>query len=191
MDPRTKNIWFSSNSLTSYFSEYKKALTQALDSILQEEMEKAYQIMVSVAKNGGTFFVAGNGGSSAIADHLCCDWTKGTYGEGLLPLRTVSMGSNSSLMTAIANDFGYDEVFSRHLKMSAKPSDGLFVISSSGNSPNIVNALKIAQEMKIPSIALTGFSGGKAREMATAKVPCGDTQTTLLLKIAIKRLCRP
>lgn len=169
-DPRTKNIWFNSTSLNTYFSDYKKALSQAMETIPQNEMEKAYKVMVEVAKRGGTFFVAGNGGSAAIADHLCCDWTKGTYGENLLPLRTLSLGSNAALMTAIGNDFGYDEVFSRHLKMMAKPTDALFVISSSGNSPNIVNAIKVAQEISIPSIALTGFAGGKARDLATVKI---------------------
>lgn len=169
-DPRTKNTWFNSSSMGAYFSDYKKALTQALDSISSADVEKAHKLMVEVAKRGGTFFVAGNGGSAAIAEHLCCDWSKGTYGENLLPLRTASMVSNAAIATAIGNDFGYEQIFSFHLKMMAKPGDGLFVISSSGNSPNIVHALKVAQEMGLPSISLTGFGGGKAKEMATANI---------------------
>lgn len=152
--------------MADYFSEYKKALFTALESISTEQMAKAHDLMRKTASLNGTFFVAGNGGSAAIAEHLCCDWTKGTYAPERLPLRTQSLGSNGAIMSALANDFGYDFVFSRQLEMLAKTNDALFVISSSGNSPNIVKALEVAKKMGLPSIALTGFSGGKAKELA-------------------------
>lgn len=169
-DPRNNNIWFNKTSLSSYFSDYKNSLELALNTIKTEELDKAYDLMKTIASKGGTFFVAGNGGSAAIAEHLCCDWTKGTFESRRFSLRTHSLTSNSAMMTAIGNDFGYEFIFGRQLEMLAKSTDALFVISSSGNSSNIIRALEIANKIGLPSIALTGFSGGKAKELATVKL---------------------
>jgi D-sedoheptulose 7-phosphate isomerase len=169
-DPRINNTWFNENSLTEYFTDYKKNLATALESLNVAELEKAHQLMRDVVKRSGTFFIAGNGGSAGIADHLCCDWTKGTFVEGKIRLKTHSLGANVPLLTAVANDFGYDEVFARQIKMLAHPTDALLVISSSGNSPNIVKAIEQAQQMGLKTIALTGFSGGLSREKADIKL---------------------
>jgi phosphoheptose isomerase len=105
-------------------------------------------------------FVAGNGGSAAIADHLCCDWTKGTHAANLVPLRTHSLVSNVALLTAVANDFGYDDAFARQLEMLGVAGDVVLLISSSGNSPNVLAAADRAKALGITTIGLTGFSGG-------------------------------
>jgi len=165
-DPRVNNVWFNASSMETYFSDYKKNLNQALATVQAADLEKAYQVMKKVVDANGTFFVAGNGGSNAIADHLSCDWTKGTYVAGKNPLRTLSLMANGPLFTAAANDFGYDRAMAYLLEIQARPTDALLVISSSGNSPNILEAMKTAQQKGLPVIALTGFKGGKAKEMA-------------------------
>ena len=165
-DPRTKNQWFNSSSMTAYFKDYKSGLQQALDTVSNEQLEATSSLMQTVAARKGVFFIAGNGGSAAIAEHLCCDWTKGTYSGGENTLRTHSLVSKSALMTALANDFGYDEVFAHQLEMQATEKDALFVISSSGNSANIIRAIEVAKKLSLPVIALTGFSGGEAKAMA-------------------------
>lgn len=165
-DPRVNNVWFNANSMETYFSDYKKNLNQALATVTTTELDKAYQVMKKVTEANGTFFIAGNGGSNAIADHLSCDWTKGTYVPGKNPLRTLSLLANGPLLTAAANDFGYDRAMAYLLEIQARPTDALLVISSSGNSPNIIEAMKMAKQKGLPTIALTGFKGGKAKEIA-------------------------
>jgi D-sedoheptulose 7-phosphate isomerase len=165
-DPRVNNVWFNASSMDTYFSDYKKNLNQALETVKSSELEKAFQVMKKVTQANGTFFICGNGGSNAIADHLSCDWTKGTYVAGKNPLRTQSLMANGPLFTAAANDFGYDRALAYLLEIQARPTDGLLVISSSGNSPNIIEAMNVAKAKGLPVIALTGFKGGKAKELA-------------------------
>lgn len=169
-DPRKHNVWFDPSSLKNYFSDYKKALNLALSEVNENELEKAFDVMKKVAAKEGTFFVCGNGGSAAIADHLCCDWTKGTFVDGHHRLRTYSLNSNSALMTAMANDFGADEIFAYQLKILARSQDALIVISSSGNSPNVIKAIETAKKINLPTIAFTGFTGGKAKDMVDASL---------------------
>ena len=110
---------------------------------------------------GGTLFVAGNGGSAAIAEHLMCDFMKGAG------LKVISLCSNVSLLTALANDIEYAEIFRAKLKMFGScQRDCLFLISSSGNSPNVINAAKYAEEISMSVIGLTGFSGGELRSLS-------------------------
>ena len=101
-DPRSNNVWFNTSSLKEYFTDYKKNLAIAVESVDSGEMDKAYAVMKRISDGGGTFFVCGNGGSNAVADHLCCDWTKGTYTEKTQTLRTMSLNANGPLFTAAA-----------------------------------------------------------------------------------------
>lgn len=169
-DPRKNNVWFDPSSVKNYFSDYKKALNQALAEVNEAELEKAFDLMKKVAAQDGTFFVCGNGGSAAVADHLCCDWTKGTFMEGEHRLRTYSLNANSAMMTATANDFGGDEVFAYQLKILSRSNDALIVISSSGNSPNIIKAIEMAKKLGLPTIGFTGFTGGKAKDIVDASL---------------------
>lgn len=136
---------------------------RALDPVL---LARACEVIEDVAATGGRIFAIGNGGSAAIAEHLSCDWTKGTHVGHSPTIDTQSLASNTALYSAIANDFGFESVFSHQLAMIAKPQDALVAISSSGNSANIIAACAVARERGLPVIGLTGFSGGKLREVA-------------------------
>ena len=105
-------------------------------------------------------WVAGNGGSAAIADHLLCDWVKGTFTPFEMPIHVHSLVSDTALLTACANDFGYDASFSRQIEMQAQPGDVLICISASGNSANILAALRMASSVVLKTFDLTGFEGG-------------------------------
>ena len=108
----------------------------------------------------------GNGGSAAIADHLCADLTKGTYFENNPPLRVTALVSNISLYTATANDFGFENVFIKQIQFYAEKDDVLIAISSSGNSKNICDAVSYAKTKGLITIGLSGFNGGKLRKNA-------------------------
>ena len=118
-----------------------------------------------IFKSKNKIAIIGNGGSAAIASHFAVDLIKSGNIRSS-PIKAFSLTDNSALLTATANDYKYDEVFSWQLKEIANPGDLLFAISSSGNSTNILNAIQCAKELNVHSISLTGFDGGKAAAMA-------------------------
>lgn len=151
---------------TQYFDEWARA-SKSIDPY---QFQMAAGILIDAYVGGASVYSCGNGGSAAVADHLQCDHTKGVRtGTDLAP-RVVSLCSNVDLVTAIANDFGYEEVFAYQLRAHGKPGDVLLAISSSGRSPNIVRAMAWACEHDMRTIAFTGFDGGPVRELAEAAV---------------------
>ncbi len=170
VDPRFRNQWEFRNNIGDFFSDYRKMLNQALDTVSTEILQSAHDTLATIAQNKGVVFTAGNGGSAAIANHLCCDWSKGTFIEGKFRLKTQSLCANSELMTAMANDFGIEQMFSRQLKILAEPNDAVILISSSGNSPNIIRTAEEAKRLGLPVIGFTGFTGGKLKEMADVSI---------------------
>ena len=115
-------------------------------------------------------FSCGNGGSASIANHMQCDHVKGVRTTTDLTPRVVSLSANIELLTAIANDLGYEDVFAYQLQSQSAPGDVLIAVSSSGRSPNIVRALTWAREHGLRTIALTGFDGGDARAVADVAI---------------------
>lgn len=154
---------------TGYFSE----LARAAASVDPVELERAANVLLQAYLEGATVFSCGNGGSAAIANHLQCDHAKGVRtGTDLTP-KVISLSSNIELMTAIANDIGYEEVFRYQLESQAKRGDVLLAISSSGRSPNITGAIDWARQHGVHTIAVTGFEGGDARRTADIALHVG------------------
>lgn len=120
--------------------------------------------------SGRQVFLCGNGGSAGNAVHLANDFLYGiskTAGSGL---RVTALPANGSVMTCLANDEGYDRIFSLQLAVLARPDDVLIVLSGSGNSPNILRALEQAKTMGLRSYAILGYSGGEAKTMADCAI---------------------
>ena len=115
-------------------------------------------------------FSCGNGGSASIANHVQCDHVKNVRTTTDLTPRVLSLSTNVELLTAIANDMGYENVFSYQLQSQAGPGDVLMAVSSSGRSPNIVQALTWARDHGLRTIAITGFDGRPARAVAEVSV---------------------
>jgi D-sedoheptulose 7-phosphate isomerase len=137
----------------------------ALESLDRTSFELLSAALAAVWDAGGQVLLCGNGGSAANALHLANDFIYGLdpAGKGLA---AHALPSNASVMTCLANDAGYDQVFSRQVRVLGRPGDLLLVLSGSGNSPNILRALESAREMGIRSAAILGFSGGKAKQLA-------------------------
>jgi D-sedoheptulose 7-phosphate isomerase len=165
-DPRRLNRQFSLESIEAHVKGYTETLSSALISVDWRLLELAVSEIESVRNRGARIWVAGNGGSAAIADHLLCDWVKGTFSASQAPIHVHSLVSNVALLTACANDFGYEVSFERQIEMQAQPGDMLVCISSSGNSPNILAALRKASSLGLKTVALTGFSGGESASLA-------------------------
>lgn len=167
-DPRYLNQNFSNESVGSYLLEYSRNLQKALESVSREALDGAARLLFKARQGGHRIFVAGNGGSAAISEHLGCDWQKGVHLPGKSCLKVHCLSANSALLTAIANDFGYDKVFSFQLEMAdLNPTDLVVLISSSGNSENILKAAEWARSKGCEIIGLTGFSGGRLKNAAT------------------------
>jgi D-sedoheptulose 7-phosphate isomerase len=165
-DPRRLNCQFNLESIGAHVKGYAETLSGALLSIDWHQLDLAVAEIESVRARGARLWVAGNGGSAAIADHLLCDWVKGTFSASQAPIHVHSLVSNTALLTACANDFGYDASFARQIEMQAQPGDVLVCISSSGNSANVLAALRKASSMGMKTIALTGFGGGESVRLA-------------------------
>jgi phosphoheptose isomerase len=154
----------------AYCDAYFQELARAASSIEFDEVERAASVLVEAYTSGASVFSCGNGGSAAISNHLQCDHLKGVRTETDLLPRVISLSSNVELLTAIANDIGYNDVFIYQLQSQCRPGDVLVAISSSGRSANIVRALEWAREHNVRTISLTGFQGGDAKNMAEVAV---------------------
>ena len=148
------------------WQNYKQDIKKALD--IFEFDKEMLDVLKNSVKNNQKIFTAGNGGSSALAMHYACDFSKGAnkdWDNNFKRFKAISLNGNTSYITAIANDSDFDEIFSQQLINLASKNDILILISSSGNSPNIVKAAEQAKKMGMIVIGITGFKGGKLKKI--------------------------
>lgn len=156
----------------------------AIRAMDRDALARVAEVLSHARAEGRQVFVAGNGGSASLADHFECDATKGTDAPGRPPLRTRSLSANAAVLTATANDLGYDAVFERQLAWYGRPGDVAILVSTSGKSANIVRACRSAKESGIFTVALVGFDGGDLAKIAdlVLHVPvenCGMSEDAL------------
>jgi D-sedoheptulose 7-phosphate isomerase len=144
--------------------KYLQAFAALLDRVDMDAVERVSLHLACARSTGSTVFVAGNGGSAAIASHWVNDLGKATKCDGFKPMRVMCLSDNVSWLTALANDEGYERVFSGQLENFARAGDVLIVISSSGNSMNLVRAVELAKTREVLTIAFLGFDGGALKE---------------------------
>lgn len=153
-----------------FFSGYGDEASRAWKTIDPAAVRRAAAVLLDAYRTGARVFSCGNGGSASVANHLACDHVKGVRtGTGLFS-KVISLSSNVELLTAIANDISYEDVFAYQLQSLGSEGDVLIAVSSAGKSVNICEAIWQAQSMGMRTIALTGFSGGPAREMANTAI---------------------
>ena len=157
-------------SAASYFDAYADEMSRAAKTIEPGALDRAAAILTEAYTQGARMFSCGNGGSAAIANHAQCDHVKGVRTTTDLTPRVLSLSTNVELLTAIANDIGYENVFVYQLESQSGPGDVLIAVSSSGRSPNIVRALTWARDNGLHTIAVTGFDGGASRALAEVSI---------------------
>ena len=163
-------------SSSSYAKGYFNKLSEVSKKINYEKIEELANLILNHYLSNKNIFVCGNGGSASISNHFICDHLKGTsLNTNLLP-KIISLSSNLEIITAIANDINYDEIFSFQLSRLARQGDCLITISSSGNSENIIKAIKWAKKNKLKTVSLNGFDGGRAKRISdiSINVPCNN-----------------
>jgi D-sedoheptulose 7-phosphate isomerase len=150
--------------------DYFKRLENVLSCLPLSEIEATVEELIRAYEGGHNIFLLGNGGSAALASHFACDLGKGTIQDGHTKrFRVMALTDNVPLITAWANDRCYEDVFAEQLRNFLHPQDMIFAISGSGNSPNVLRALEIGLETGAINIGLTGFQGGRMRDLCA---PC-------------------
>lgn len=146
------------------------------DTIFMSQISQLADIMVKSLRKGGTIFFCGNGGSAADAQHLAAELS-GRFYFDRAPLPAEALHCNTSYLTAIANDYGFEHVYERLIRGNGKKGDVLVGLSTSGNSLNITKAFETAKNLDITTIAFTGENGGKLKEIADyiLQIPSTDT----------------
>ena len=152
------------------FLKYTQELNESLYATDYNTIENFGNVIEQAAENHNPVYVFGNGGSASTADHFACDHTKGVKHDTNLSPHIVSLSSNMALFSAIANDYGYEFVFSEQIRHFPRISSVAVGISASGNSQNVVKALIQAKEMGFKTVALVGFSGGIILEQQLADI---------------------
>ena len=152
-----------------FASGYFDYLSSVLKAIDTREIGQFIETLVDARERGSTIYFIGNGGSAATASHFANDIAIGTNSYNK-PFRAVSLTDNQAIITAIANDYGYEEIFVRQLMILGRPGDVIVAISASGNSSNLIRAFDYAKTIGIKTVAITAFDGGKMKNIADESV---------------------
>ncbi len=158
--------------------EYFERVKAVLDSIRKDDLNLLMNLLVEARDRGSFVFVMGNGGSASTASHYVCDFNKGiSYGKEKM-FKFICLNDNLPTMMAYANDISYDEIFVGPLRNYLSKGDVVIGISGSGNSANVVKAIQYANEHEGISVGITGFDGGKVKQLSryNVHVPIDDMQ---------------
>jgi D-sedoheptulose 7-phosphate isomerase len=162
--------------MQAHIDSYLERLRESIDRLPHDRLNQLGEILLRAYRNDKQVFVMGNGGSSSTASHMAADLAKNTIGPNMRRFRIMSLSDNASIVTALANDLGYENVFTEQLTSLVRAGDVLIAVSASGNSPNILNAMRYARSRSAEVVALLGFGGGDAVALADLAivVPSSD-----------------
>ncbi len=169
-----EKLFGQASSAKAFTRRYLEYTSEILRDIDDDAVCAFIDALLAARDAGGTIYTIGNGGSAATACHFANDLAIGV--RSAVPFRAVSLASNVSTMTAIGNDFGYDHVFVKQLEGRLGVADVVVGISASGASPNVVNAIRYANENGAVTVGLTGFDGGGVAELAAVNVHVQSTK---------------
>jgi D-sedoheptulose 7-phosphate isomerase len=141
--------------------EYIRGLQATLETLPMDRIEQVISVLHQARLENRQVFIMGNGGSAATASHFVCDLAKNTRERGKPHFKVIGLTDNNSLLSALANDEGYENVFVQQLENFLNPGDIVIAISASGNSPNVLKAVEYANQVNAVTIGFTGYDGGK------------------------------
>lgn len=146
-------------------NSYFELLAQTVRRLPLETIDRIAGVLLNAYHAGQMVFLFGNGGSAALASHFACDLGKGTANGNGKRFRVLALTDSVPLLTAWANDSSYEDIFAEQLTNLVRPDDVAFAISGSGSSPNVLRALQVARQAGAVTVGLTGFQGGKMKEL--------------------------
>lgn len=162
---KLSELFLRDNSSAGYYENYCKYLTELMELLDYNAIANVSECFLNARQRGSTIFFAGNGGSAATASHFSQDLSEVGRKAKVRSFKTLSLTDNVPFITAVGNDYGYDKVFSIQLLELFNKGDILVAISASGNSPNVIEAVKYANENGGTTIGLVGFDGGRLSEL--------------------------
>jgi D-sedoheptulose 7-phosphate isomerase len=165
----TKDVFNNSTSPKEFVDGYLEHLFDLIKLVDTKQIADFIEQLITTRDAGGTTFFIGNGGSAATASHFANDIGIGTRAWSK-PFKILSLCDNNAVMTAIGNDFGYEELFKRQLQTLLKPNDFVVAISASGNSENLIRAINYCKSIGAKTLGLTGFSGGELKELSDMNI---------------------
>jgi D-sedoheptulose 7-phosphate isomerase len=179
------------SSMHEIIASYVDRLSKALNADAMNQIAVLGDALRSAWNEGRTVYLCGNGGSAANAVHLANDFL---YGAGVAVnqgLRVEALSANSAVLTCLANDIGYDAIFSEQLKVKAEANDVLIVLSGSGNSANVVKALEMGNAKGMKTFAILGYSGGQCKKVAQHPIhfAIDDMQVAEDLQMIVGHIC--
>ena len=163
------------NQIAKGFAQHQLVIAELLEKSI-DDIAASANLMSSVLIRGGTIYWCGNGGSASDSQHLAAELV-GRFKKSRSPLSSVSLTADSSVITCIANDYSYDQIFSRQIEALASPGDLLIGISTSGNSENILNAFRQAKTQGLHTLALLGRDGGSAKSLVDSSIIVPSSST--------------
>lgn len=171
----------------SFCVQYAQQLSQILSETDWSPVEALADDCRRLIYEGKRLYICGNGGSAGNAIHLANDYLYGVSPIDAKAIKVEALSANSAVLTCLGNDLGYEHIFSWQLKVKAEPGDVLVVLSGSGNSANIVNALEEAKAKGMKSYAVLGYQGGKAKALADVPIhfPIDDMQISEDLQLVV------
>ena len=149
---------------------YISTLQLTMDQLPRQSIADVISVLQQARKRGSQVFILGNGGSASTASHFACDLAKNTRQEGLPHFRVIGLTDNMAMFSALANDEGYENVFSAQLASLVRPEDIVIAISASGNSKNVISAAEVAHRNGATVVGFTGFDGGRLRQLANINI---------------------
>lgn len=161
--------------ISNEFQAHLETINKVIET-MEEDLDRASTLVLKTLKKGNKILLCGNGGSAADAQHIAAELT-GRYKSDRRGLPAIALTTDTSAITSIANDYGYERVFDRQIEALANKGDLIVGISTSGNSQNILNALKLAKKLECSTLGLTGKNGGEMNEVCDVNliVPSDDT----------------
>ena len=177
--------------MNQHITSYTEKLTQALR---MDAMQKAHflgETLRDTWQAKKCIYLCGNGGSAGNAIHLANDFLYGVGAKKGVGMRVEALSANAAVLTCLANDIGFDQIFAEQLRVKANPGDVLIVLSGSGNSVNVINAIEMGNALGMKTFALLGYSGGKCKEIAQHPIhfAVDDMQIAEDLQLIVGHIC--
>lgn len=177
--------------MKTIIENYNQKLIEAYSMPAMSMVQQLAEVLKDAWLSKKTVFICGNGGSAGNAIHLANDFNYGIDKKSGIGLRVDALPANQSIISCLANDEGYEYIYSQQLKVKANKGDVLIVLSGSGNSPNVIKALEVANDIGMQTFAILGFSGGKCKEIAQFPIhfPIDDMQVSEDLQMIVGHMC--
>ena len=177
--------------MQNHIQSYIDKLSLAMNLDAMQDIQALADALLEAWREGRCIYLCGNGGSAGNAIHLANDFIYGAGVQNGGGLRTESLSANAAVLTCLANDIGYESIYSEQIKVKGNPEDVLIVLSGSGNSPNVVKALETANQIGMKTFAILGFNGGRCKELAQCAIhfQVNDMQIAEDLQLIVGHMC--